>query len=673
MAHEVWAEYYDRIAALIREHRTTLVFVNTRKMAERLARQLADRLGEDQVAAHHGSLSKERRLDAEQRLKHGSVRAVVATASLELGIDIGHVDLVCQVGSPRRISTLLQRVGRAGHTIHGTPKGRVFPETRDDLVECAALLAAVRRGELDRLIAFDAPLDVLAQQIVAESACHDWREDDLYAMVRRAWPYRNLARQDFDAVLRMLADGFTTRRGRRGGLIHRDEVHRRVVAKRSARMTALTSGGAIPDVADYRVVLDPDETFLGTLNEDFAIESNAGDIFQLGNSSWRILQVAGGVVRVADAHGAPPTIPFWLGEAPGRSAELSAIVSDLRRGIEPHLLSRDVEAAIAWLDRRVGCLARGGGADRRVPRRASAQILGALPTQRHDHPRAILRRLGRHAAGAARAVRQPRQSRLGARAAQAVLPPVQLRAAGGGDRGRPAAVAERSACVSARRRVPLSASVDRARHPGAGVPRRAGVPNAVAVERHRVAGGRAHEWRQASAGAVAADARRRSARRRVSGRRRVHREHSRRPADSGSSAGQPDRARLPRRGDGSAAAARRSCAHSRRRAFSCLARDTTEPSPLSHEILNARPYAFLDDAPLEERRAHAVQTRRSSDDKDTIALGVLDAVRDRDGARRGAAGSARCRRAARHAGHDGVSDLGRSERETRMAAAVRRT
>ena len=305
----------------------------------------------------------------------------------------------------------------------------------------------------------------------------------------------------------MLAEGFTTRRGRRGGLIHRDEVHRRVVAKRSARMTALTSGGAIPDVADYRVVLDPDETFLGTLNEDFAIESNAGDIFQLGNSSWRILQVAAGVVRVADAHGAPPTIPFWLGEAPGRSAELSAIVSDLRRGLEPHLLSRESEAAIAWLDRRVRRLARGGGADRRVPRGVGADSRRAADP-RHDHPRAVLRRLGRDAAGVARALRQPCESCLGARAAQTVLPPVQLRAAGRGNRRRPAAVAERSACVSARRRVPLSASVDGARDPGPGLPRRARVPNAMAVECHRVARGRAHEWRHARAGALAAHARR---------------------------------------------------------------------------------------------------------------------------------------------------------------------
>ena len=335
MSREIWEEYYDRIAALVVAHRTTLVFVNTRKMVERVARHLADRLGDEAVGAHHGSLSKDRRLNAEERLKQGRLKALVATASLELGIDIGHVDLVCQIGSPHRIATFLQRVGRAGHTIHGTPKGRLFPMTRDDLVECAALLRAVAQGELDRIVSHDAPLDVLAQQIVAEVSSVDWHEDELFSLVRRAWPYRMLERGAFDAVVRMLADGFTTRRGRRGSLIHRDEVQGRVIGRRSARLTAMTSGGAIPENADYRVVLDPEELFIGTLNEDFAIESNAGDIFQLGNSSWRILQVGAGVVRVADARGAPPSLPFWLGEAPARSAELSAAVSDLRASVIP--------------------------------------------------------------------------------------------------------------------------------------------------------------------------------------------------------------------------------------------------------------------------------------------------------------------------------------------------
>src|SRR5438552_663783 len=334
MSHEVWEEYYDRLTQLIEAHHTTLVFVNTRRLAERLARHLTDRLGDQAVTAHHGSLSKEKRLDAETRLKDGRLKALVATASLELGIDIGHVDLVCQIGSPHRIATLLQRVGRSGHSISGLPKGRVFPMSRDDLVECAAMLRSVRRGELDSIVSHDAPLDVLAQQIVAEVACRDYGEDELFGLARRAWPYRDLRRRDFDAVLAMTAEGFATRRGRQGALVHRDEINGRVRGRRGARLLAITSGGAIPEVADYRVVLDPDETFIGTLNEDFAIESAAGDIFQLGNSSWRVLQVGTGIVRVADAKGAPPTIPFWFGEAPARSDELSRAVSDLRADID---------------------------------------------------------------------------------------------------------------------------------------------------------------------------------------------------------------------------------------------------------------------------------------------------------------------------------------------------
>src|SRR5436189_993544 len=330
MAHEVWEEYFDRITALIHEHRTTLVFVNTRRMAERVARHLSDRLGEDAVTAHHGSLSKEKRLDAETRLKNGQLKALVATASLELGIDIGYVDLVCQIGSPHRIATLLQRVGRSGHTVSGTPKGRVFPVSRDDLVECVALMRAIKEGELDRIVAHETPLDVLAQQIVAESACADYTEDEMFALMRRAWPYRDLARKDFDDVLKMVADGFATKRGRRGALVHRDEVNAEVRGRRGSRMLAITSGGAIPEVADYRVILEGEDTFIGTVNEEFASESNAGDIFQLGNASWLILQVTSGTVRVADAKGAPPTIPFWLGEAPARSDELSRAVSELR-------------------------------------------------------------------------------------------------------------------------------------------------------------------------------------------------------------------------------------------------------------------------------------------------------------------------------------------------------
>ena len=357
MAHEVWEEYYDRLAALIAEHKTTLVFVNTRRLAERVARHLSDRLGDEAVTAHHGSLSKERRLDAEHRLKSGALKALVATASLELGIDIGHVDLVCQIGSPHRIATLLQRVGRSGHTIAGIPKGRMLPVSLDDLVECAALLRASRRGDLDAIVSHDAPLDVLAQQITAETSCDGRGEDDLFALAQRAWPYRALSRADFDAVVAMVSDGFATPRGRRSALVHRDEVNRTVRGRRGSRLLSLVSGGAIPEVADYRVVLEPEDTFIGTVNEDFAIESIAGDIFQLGNASWQIMQVVSGTVRVRDAQGAPPTIPFWLGEAPARSDELSQAVSDLRAGVDARLVGRvDVRA-------RVGesAVAEGGG------------------------------------------------------------------------------------------------------------------------------------------------------------------------------------------------------------------------------------------------------------------------------------------------------------------------
>ncbi len=285
MAHEVWEEIYDRLEQLINEHQTTLVFVNTRRMAERLAARLSDRLGEDAVTAHHGSLAKGKRLDAEDRLRRGKLRALVATASLELGIDIGHVDLVCQLGSPHWISTFVQRVGRSGHTVRGTPKGRLFPLSRDDLVECAALLRSVQRGELDRLIILGKPLDVLAQQVVAETACEDWSEEELYRLFAGSYPYRHLTLEEFQSVVKMVSEGYTTRRGRRGALVHYDGVNKRLRGRRAARLTAITAGGAIPDNADYRVVLDPEDTCVGTVNEDFAIESSAGDIFQLGNTS----------------------------------------------------------------------------------------------------------------------------------------------------------------------------------------------------------------------------------------------------------------------------------------------------------------------------------------------------------------------------------------------------
>jgi ATP-dependent Lhr-like helicase len=341
-SHEQWNEIYEQVAKLIESHRTTLIFVNTRKLAERLTARLTDVLGEDKVTCHHSSLSKERRLDAEHRLKSGTLRALVATASLELGIDIGEVDLVIQIGATRSIATFLQRVGRSGHAVRRMPKGRLFPLTIDELVEAAALLRAVKQGELDRTPQPRAPLDILAQQIVAECVAageNGWSETALFEAFQRAWPYRNLLREDFDAVIKLHIDG-------RHGLLHRDGVGGRIMARKRARITAMTGGGAIPDVADYRVLQEPQGLFVGTLNEDFAVESNVGDIFQLGNTSWRILKVERGIMRVADAQGQPPSIPFWLGEGPSRTAELSAQIGELREDCaDPSFLQEEIGLA----------------------------------------------------------------------------------------------------------------------------------------------------------------------------------------------------------------------------------------------------------------------------------------------------------------------------------------
>ena len=327
--HEIWAELYEKIVNQVKAHRTTLVFVNTRRLVERVAYQLTERLGEGKVGAHHGSLSRKSRLEVEQGLKSGALPVVVATASLELGIDIGFVELVCHIGAPRTLATFLQRIGRSGHWLGATPKGILYPLTRDELIQCAAVIRAVRAGELDKITLPEKPLDVLAQQMVATVASTEsMTVEELWQLVRGAYPYRNLGRGEFDELLEMLSEGIARRRGRRSAYLHYDRVHDRLRARRGARLTAITSGGAIPDTADYDVVKLPDEAFVGKVNEDFAIESLAGDIFLLGNSSWRIRRVSSGKVWVEDAHGLPPSIPFWLGEAPGRSLELSAAVSD---------------------------------------------------------------------------------------------------------------------------------------------------------------------------------------------------------------------------------------------------------------------------------------------------------------------------------------------------------
>ncbi len=368
---EQMGDQLDRIAELVSQHRTTLVFVNTRRMAERVAHLLGERLGEDAVASHHGSLSKDRRARVEQRLRAGELRALVATASLELGIDIGPVELVCQLGSPRSLATFLQRVGRSGHSRYGTPKGHIFPLTRDELIECAALLIGVRAGRLDALHPPVAPLDILLQQIVAEAATERWNLDELYRLVCRADPYRDLARAQFDEVVELAAAGITTGRGPRGDHLHLDRINNEVSGRRGARLAALTSGGAIPELADYRVIADPEETFIGTVNEDWAIESMPGDVFLLGTNSWRIRRIEPGVVRVIDAGGADPTVPFWLGEAPGRTTELSEEISRLRGVVDAYLAADNPAGARAWLRN-----------DGQLPDAAAVQIVNYLAATR---------------------------------------------------------------------------------------------------------------------------------------------------------------------------------------------------------------------------------------------------------------------------------------------------
>ncbi|MBM3203186.1 DEAD/DEAH box helicase, partial [Candidatus Woesearchaeota archaeon] len=383
LSQEAAKELYERMVTLIQAHRTTLVFVNTRRMAERVARALSERLGEAQVTSHHGSLSREQRLSAEEKLKTGRLQALVATASLELGIDIGTVDLVCQLGSTGSIATFLQRAGRSGHHQGGTPKGRLFPTSRDDLIECIALLDAIRRGEMDRVIMPQQPLDVLAQQIVAMTAHETWQESALYGLIRKAWPYRDLSREKFDAVIDMLARGFSTRRGARGAYLHRDVIHGRVMARKGARLTALTCGGAIPDNAEYKVILEPSGELLGMVDEHFAIDSMVGDIFQLGNASWRILRLESATLRVEDAHHLPPSMPFWFGERPGRSDAVSMAVSRLRQDIEKRLQSdpgNGRENAVAYLAQTLGL--GGWAAAQAIHYLAAAhQVLGVLPTR----------------------------------------------------------------------------------------------------------------------------------------------------------------------------------------------------------------------------------------------------------------------------------------------------
>ncbi len=629
MSGEVWQETYKRLVGLIESHRTTLIFVNTRRLSERMAFQLSERLGAEHVAAHHGSLAKEVRLGAEQKLREGRLKVLVATASLELGIDIGHVDLVCQISSPHRIATLVQRVGRSGHTVSGLPKGRVFPLTRDDLVECAAMVRAVKDGELDRVLIPDKPLDVLAQQIVAEAAAEEWDESALFELFRGAYPYRGLEKSEFDEVVAMLAHGYATKRGQRAALVHYDAVHQKLRERRGSRMIAIMSGGAIPEVFDYRVRLEPEGTFIGTLNEDFAIESLPGDVFQLGNTSWRILQIGNGVVRVADAQGQPPSMPFWLGEAPSRSDEMSAAVSRLRAAADARLPRPDqprrpdeLDAAVAWLEQ-----------DYRLPRSAAGQIaaylaegkraLGVVPTAET----LVLERFFDEAGGMQLVLHAPLGSRINKAWGLALRKKFcqsfnfELQAA-----------ATEEALVLSLGPMHSFALEEVFRYLNPKTVRETLVQAVLDSPIFET------RWRWTTTLALAVPRNRNGA--------RLPAQIQRMIADELLAAVFPDAAACLDNIQGARELPRhplvdqaiRDCleqamdlpqlVRTLERVFAgeikCLAKDTPEPSAFCNEILNSAVYTFLDDAPLEERRTRAVYTRRTTEPRSADDLGALD-------------------------------------------------
>jgi ATP-dependent Lhr-like helicase len=607
-SNEQLGEVLDRIAAHVKQRRTTLVFVNTRRLSERLAHLLAERVGPENVAAHHGSLSKERRASVEQRLREGSLKVLVATASLELGIDIGPVELVCQVGSPRSIATFLQRVGRSGHSRFATPVGRLYPMTRDELVECTALLRAVHAGRLDALEVPVAPLDVLAQQIVAECSAEEWEDGALYELVRGAAPYAQLSREGFDEILQLVSEGIDTGRGKRAAFLHRDRINGVAKARRGARLAALTSGGAIPENADYRVVAEPGDTFVGTINEDFAIESMAGDVFLLGSTSWRIRRVESGTVRVVDAEGAAPTVPFWLGEAPARTAELSEEVSALRAGVGRELSGGGISAASAWL-------AREARVDEAVADaviaylHASCAALGVLPTH-HD---LVFERFFDDSGGMQLVLHSP----YGGRINRGLGLLLRKRFCRSFDFELQAAASDDSIVLSLglEHAFPLEDMLDFM------APRGIATALTHAVLVTPMFGVR-WRWNLNRSLVVL----------RFRGGRRNPPPIQRMEADDVTAAVFPSLAAC----QDNATGPREIPDHPlvRQTLHDCMNeamdlsglqrlldavsreevrvhfRETTEPSPLSHEILNARPYTFLDDAPLEERRTRAVQVKR---------------------------------------------------------------
>jgi ATP-dependent Lhr-like helicase len=624
MSGEVWEELYDKLAELILQNRTTLVFVNTRRLAERTAHHLSKRIGEDLVTSHHGSLSRERRLEAEERLKAGNLRALVATASLELGIDIGTVDLVCQIGSPHTIAALVQRVGRSGRKMGAMACGRLFALSRDELIECAALLYSVKEGLLDRLIVPERPLDIVAQQIVAAVATDDWDETALYELLRGAHPYRALSRADYDAVVRMLGDGYATQRGRRASWIHHDAVNGRIRGRRGARLAVVSSGGAIPDTGDFQVVLSPEGTLVGTLNEDFAIESMQGDIFQLGNSSWRILRVESGRVLVEDARGQPPTIPFWLGEAPARTPELSTEVSRIRTEVERQLVEGGPGAPSRWLEETVG-LEAAAAVQIEEYLAAARRVLTVIPTQET----LVLERFFDEAGGMQLVVHSP----FGGRINRAWGLALRKRFCRSFNFELQAAATEDAIVLSLgpQHSFPL---IDVFNYLKTATARDLLVQALLAAPMFKT------RWRWNAGRALGVL--------RQQGGRKVPPQLQRMRSEDLLAAAFPQAAaclehivgdiEVPDHPivrqtvedclveamdiDGLEALLGRI----ERGELTLVARDVPEPSPLAHEILNARPYAFLDDAPAEERRTLAVNTRRNLEYRTSDDLGTLDAA-----------------------------------------------
>ena len=631
-SNEMWDEIYKRLGELVNQHRSTLIFVNTRRLAERVAHHLTALLGENAVASHHGSLSRQRRLAVETKLKAGELRALVATASLELGIDIGNIDLVCQIGSPRSIAVALQRIGRAGHWRGAIPKGRIFATTRDELIECAALVWSIREGELDRIAIPEAPLDVLAQQIVAACAAEDWEEDKLFELIRRAYPYRNLARQEFETIVEMLSEGIAARRGRYGAYLHRDRVNGRLRGRRGSRLAAITSGGAIPDNALYTVIAEPEHTTVGTVDEDFAVESLRGDIFLLGNTSWRIRSVRGGAVQVEDAKGAAPNVPFWRGEAPARTMELSQRVAEVRARISAFLpeagpgssreQSADAGAALSWLKSECGL--DEAGAEQAIEYVvAGRSVLQAVPTQQTI----VAERFFDEGGGMQLVIHAP----FGGRINKAWGLALRKRFCRSFNFELQAAATDNGLNISLsdQHSFPL-ADVFHFLHPESMRPvlEQATLASPIFATRWRWVAGRALALLRFSHG------------------KKVPPQLQRMRSDDLLAVVFPEAVACQENISGDIAIpdhplVREAMKEALTEAMDvdglrevlagiadgrirCVAVDTPVPSQFSHEILNANPYAYLDDAPLEERRARAVEMRRVLPEAVLSEVGRLD-------------------------------------------------